>query len=130
MELNFEQLPRFKSHAMTIWSLIPEWSVAHQVPHEAIVNQIYISHAWCNSNPLKAPKKNPVRFLWSWMASAKRYGNLKTPEKPVVKAAEKPNYDMTVEEMKAIRMRNMPQKGTLAAKHQNAIDAEVIKDVA
>lgn len=94
--------------SMKIVELIPEWAEAHEVKHDAIVNQIYIAHAWCNSNPKKAPKKNPVRFLWSWMAAAKRYGNLKSPVPATAKQPEViPPEDMSFEEMVAIRKMNM-----------------------
>lgn len=108
MGLDFEKLPRFKDQAMMVFQLIPQWAHAHQVSEEAVVSQIYTAHAWCDSNPKKAPKKYPVRFLWSWMAAAKRYGNLKTPEKQTLKVQEAlPDEDMTVEEMIAIRQANM-----------------------
>lgn len=104
MELNFERLPRFRSHAMQILSLVPQWAEAHGVPRDAIVNQIYIAHVWADSNPKKAPKKNMSRYLDSWMKSAKRYGNLRAPEVKVEKAPEPPpSYDMSVEEMIEIR---------------------------
>ena len=108
MELDFVKMPRFQKHSMKIWQLIPQWAHAHQVPEEAVIHQLYIAHAWADSNPKKAPKKDPVRFLWSWMAQAKRYGNLKAPQRPTIKLPEpEPNYDMTVDEMIAIRQANM-----------------------
>jgi hypothetical protein len=111
LELDFDKLPRFKKDAMQILTLVPQWAAAHEVPQAAIVNQIYTAHAWADSNPKKAPKKYPVRFLWSWMGSAKRYGNLKSPQAPAAKLLEpKPNYDMTPEEMIAIRERNMRRR--------------------
>jgi len=108
MELNFEKLPRFKMHAMQIATLVPQWAEAHQVPHEAIVNQIYIAHAWADSNPKKAPKKNMARYLFNWMLQAKRYGNLKVPQKAQPRAPEVlPEPDMSIQEMIAIRQQNM-----------------------
>lgn len=122
MDLDFDKLPRFKSHSVQVFGLIPQWAYAHQVPDEAIINQLYIAHAWCDSNPKKAPKKQVSRFLWSWMAQAKRYGNLKVPQKNVPRAPEViPEEDMTFEEMRAIREANMKRKVT---------DAEVVDDVA
>ncbi len=114
MDFNFEKLPRFKAHAFEISLLMPQWARAHQVPCDAIINQIYIAHAWADSNPKKAPKKNITRYLFNWMAQAKRYGNLKVPEKRVqaVKAVI-PEPDMTFEEMQAIRKQNMRPKGGL-----------------
>lgn len=113
MDLNFEKLPRFKNDAMKIWQLIPQWAHAHQVDQGAVINQIYIAHAWLDSNPKKAPKKLITRFLWSWMGQAKRYGNLKTPQKAVPKVIEAHNEDMSVEEMEEIRRRNFPGRGML-----------------
>lgn len=106
MDLNFEKLPRFKSDSMKVWSLIPQWAHAHQVDEQAIISQIYTAHAWCDSNPKKAPKKQVTRFLWSWMGAAKRYGNLKTPQHTLVRPPEKES-EMTYEEMVAIRQENM-----------------------
>lgn len=110
MVLDFERLPRFKPQAMKIVSLTRQWAYAHGVPEEAVITQIYTAHAWCDSNPKRAPKKDMARFLWSWMGQAKRYGNLvvrakEAPREPVVEN----EGDMTVEEMRAIRRRNMPQ---------------------
>lgn len=111
MDLEFDKLPRFQKDSMKIFGLIPQWAHAHQVPEPAIISQLYIAHAWCDSNPKKAPKKQVTRFLWSWMAQAKRYNNLKTPQKAIPKAPEVlPEADMTIEEMKAIRMQNMGGK--------------------
>lgn len=109
MDLNFERLPRFKLHSVQVVALIPQWADAHQVPYQAIVDQIYTAHAWCDSNPKKAPKKSVTRFLWSWMGQAKRYGNLKTKEvtAPRLKEVE---GDMTFEEMIEIRKRNMQRR--------------------
>ncbi len=110
MDLDFRTLHRFKVSALMIISLIPEWANAYQVPEDAIKGQIYTAHAWCNSNPKKAPKKQITRFLWSWMGAAKRYGNLKTPEAVQRKVLEPlPEPDMTFEQMQEITRQNMPQ---------------------
>ncbi len=108
MDLNFEKLPRFKNDSMKVWSLVPQWAHAHEVSEQAIIAQIYTAHAWCDSNPKRAPKKQVTRFLWSWMGQAKQYGNLKTKpaETPKPKDYEE-NRDMTYEEMVAIRQQNM-----------------------
>lgn len=106
MRIDFEKLPRFKSSAMKVLQLIPQWAHAHTVSEEAVVSQIYTAHAWCDSNPKRAPKKNVTRFLWSWMGSAKRYGNLRVPEKVAPRPVEA-EPDMTFEEMVAIRKQNM-----------------------
>jgi hypothetical protein len=107
MDLNFEKLPRWKKDSMAVWTLIPQWAHAHQVDEQAIIAQLYTAHAWCDSNPKKAPKKQVTRFLWSWMNAAKRYGNLKTkPTEPAPRPPQ-PEGDMTFEEMVQIRQRNM-----------------------
>jgi hypothetical protein len=108
MDLNFDKLPRFKIDAMKVWSLVPQWAHAHQVSEEAIIYQLYTAHAWCDSNPKRAPKKQVARFLWSWMGQAKRYGNLKVKPVESLKPKEyEENRDMTYEEMVAIRQQNM-----------------------
>ena len=108
MEIFFEKLPRFKSHAMQIIHLIPQWSFANEVSPEAITRQLYIAHAWCDSNPKRAPKKDPARFLWSWMRQAKKYGNLTATPRDTTYREAPTQEDMTVEEMIAIRRQNMP----------------------
>jgi hypothetical protein len=75
--LDFNQLPRFNSQAFRITSLLSEWAVAYEVHYLDIERQIRIAHAWCDANKRKAPKKDPVRFLFNWMRKAKEYGNLK-----------------------------------------------------
>ncbi len=110
MDLDFTKMPRFMKESFKVWQLIPQWCHAYQVPEDVIIAQIYIAHAWCDSNPKKAPKKLIGRFLTSWMAAAKRYGNLKMPSVPVVPPSTKDaNFaeDMTVDEMIAIRKANM-----------------------
>ncbi len=92
---------------MQIWALVPQWAHAYQVAQDAIVGQIYTAHAWCDSNPKKAPKRLFTRFLWAWMGQAKRYGNLKSKPAPQIPRAPEPEPDMTIEEMRAIRERNM-----------------------
>lgn len=130
MDLDFTKLPRFKNDAMKVWALIPQWAHAYQVPNEAIIQQLYIAHAWCDSNPKKAPKKQIARFLWSWMGQAKRYNNLVVKKREGPKPAQpEPKEDMTFEEMQEIRRRNMPQRGTLASEHKGAIDTETISNV-
>ena len=114
-------------HSVKIMALIQEWADAHQVSRDAIINQIYIAHVWADSNPKKAPRKYMTRYLDSWIKQAKRYGNLKSPEKPQNRPPEpESESDMTFEEMVAIRRRNMPQRATLAAQHKDAIDSEVL----
>lgn len=69
-------MPRFGKHQYEIVGLITEWARAYEVEPAAIERQIPIAHAWINSNPKKAPKKDPVRFLNNWMRLAKKMGNL------------------------------------------------------
>jgi hypothetical protein len=111
---------------MQILTLVPQWAEAHQVPREAIVNQIYIAHVWADSNPKKAPKKNMTRYLDSWMKQAKKYGNLRVPPPPSVPRPPDPEGDMTVEEMREIRRRNMPQYRGDPQKFPGAIDTEAL----
>ena len=127
MELDFERLPKFKHQALQIISLIMEWSAAHHVSRDAVIDQIYTAHAWVCSNPKKAPKKLITRFLYSWMNQAKRYGNLKIKEKPIQRPAEAVSDDsMTFEEMQEIRRRNMPQYRGDPQRFPGAIDTKVI----
>lgn len=91
---------------MKVLVLIPQWAHAHQATEDAIREQIYTAHAWCDSNPKKAPKVNVTRFLWSWMGQARRYNTLM--KKPVIKLrVEEVESDMTIEEMQAIRRKNL-----------------------
>lgn len=78
--LDFSRLNRFKGKQFEIVSLVSEWAMAYGVEPEAIERQIAIAHAWCNANPKKAPKKDPVRFLYNFMRIAKKMGNLVSKE--------------------------------------------------
>lgn len=106
MNLDFEKMPRFKRHTAQILPLLAEWADVHNVPVEAVVDQLYTAHAWCNANPKRAPKKDPVRFLWSWMRQASRWGNLKSKLPPAAVTKEH-EPEMSYEEMVAIRRKNM-----------------------
>jgi len=90
-----------------IISLVPEWAHAFEVETVAILRQIPIAHAWCNSNPRKAPKKDPVRFLHNWMRIAKKMGTLVSKEPDRRYKEQAAAMDMSVEEMIEIRKRNM-----------------------
>ena len=131
MDLDFTKMPRFSKDSMKIWKLIPEWSLAHQVEPQAIISQLYTAHAWIESNPKKAPKRLITRFLHSWMAQAKRYGNLKVKAEPWKPAPPEPEGDMTIEELQEIRRKNMPQYRADPQRFPGAIDtnAEEIKNV-
>lgn len=74
--LDLESLKRFRDHKFKIFNMIPEWAKAYGVPEAAILRQIPFAHAWCNANPTKAPKKDPVRFLNNWLRIAQRMGSL------------------------------------------------------
>lgn len=74
--LDFDRLPKFREFRFQILKLIPEWVAAYETTEAEILRQIGWAHAWCNANPRKAPKKDPVRFLWNWMRHAKRYDNI------------------------------------------------------
>ncbi len=131
MDLDFTKMPRFSKDSMKIWQLIPQWAHAYQVEEQAIINQLYTAHAWCDSNPKKAPKRLITRFLWSWMAQAKRYNNLKSQIKAVLDPPpEDPKEDMTIEEMREIRRKNMPQYRGDPQKFPGAIETEAEKNVA
>lgn len=106
MDLDFEKLPRFKKKTAQILPLLGEWATVHDVPLEAIIDQLYTAHAWCNANPKRAPKKDPVRFLWAWMRQAKRWGNLKS-RIPVAPRPKESEPEMSYEEMVRIRRQNM-----------------------
>ena len=106
----FINFPRFKEHSFRIVSLIPEWARAYQVPEQAILRQLSYAHAWINANPRKAPKRDPVRFLFNWMRLAQKYGNLKVPE-PSKKVQPEKEPDMSFEEMVSIRKRNLGERG-------------------
>lgn len=104
--LDFDKMPRFKSRASDIFRMIPQWAFAFEVPEPEIIRQLGEAHAWIECNPKKAPKKNVMRFLNSWMHAAKRYGNLRVNRQvPVVRTAD-PEPDMSVEDLLAIRRKN------------------------
>ena len=100
-------MPKWMPEACDIMALTETWARAYQVPREAIVRQIPLAYAWCLSNTKKAPKKQITRFLYTWMKNAQRWGNLRVPA-PVQRREPDPEGDMTVEEMREIRRRNMP----------------------
>ena len=108
MDLDFTKMPRFAKDSMKIWQLIPEWAYAYQVDAQAIISQLYTAHAWIESNPRKAPKRLMTRFLHSWMAQAKRYGNLKVQSEPWKPTQPEPEPEMSFEELQRIRRENMP----------------------
>lgn len=74
--IDFAHLPRFQSRQLQIVSMISIWAQGFQVDLAAIERQIPIAHAWADSNPKRAPKRNMVRFLFNWMTRAQRWGNL------------------------------------------------------
>lgn len=112
-ELDFRTLPNWMPDALEIMALVETWAKAYEVPREAIIRQIPIAYAWAQSNKKKAPRKNVVRFLFSWMKQAKKWGNLRVPEVKKPKVEEQANYDMSVEEMIAIRKANMQRSAGL-----------------
>jgi hypothetical protein len=74
--LDFNRMPRFKANAFEIFKMIPLWAGAFEVSQESILRQIPIAHAWADSNPSRAPRKNIIRFLFNWLTKAQKYGNL------------------------------------------------------
>lgn len=111
MEIDYTKLPRFKMNAFEISNLIPQWAEAYEVPVAAIIRQIPIAHAWADSNPKKAPKKNMTRFLHTWMRNAKKYGNLIAAPLDRRYHDAPLEADMTMAELKEIQRRNMPSRG-------------------
>lgn len=103
--INFEPLARFRDNSYKINSLISEWAKAYEVPLEAVEKQVYVAHAWCNSNPKKAPKKDPVRFLNNWMRIAKSMGSLVSKPVDTVYKPIKVNEDeiMTGDDFKRMK---------------------------
>jgi hypothetical protein len=107
--LDFDRLTHFQKFQVTILGMIGEWARTYQCPDEMIERQIREAHSWVRCNPKKAPKKNILRFLNSWMKSAERYHNLRRKEYLPPPPIESEPV-MTVEEMVAIRKKNMPDK--------------------
>lgn len=95
------------SDALEIQALVETWARAYEVPREAVIRQIPIAYAWCMSNKNKQPKKNVIRFLFNFMRLAKKYGNLTTTEKKLYQEAPAAAEDMSFEEMRQIRLKNM-----------------------
>jgi hypothetical protein len=91
--------------------MIPQWAEAFETSEAAVIRQLAWAHGWIDCNPKKAPKKDVMRFLWNWMRTAKKMGNLvesqlNLRERSALEHNEA-NYDMTYEEMVAIRKQNM-----------------------
>ena len=91
--LDLESLNRFRDFKFQILKLIPEWAQVYQVSQEAVMRQIQWAHAWCNANPRKAPKKDPVRFLGNWMRIAKQMGTLVSHPRETAYREEKPSEE-------------------------------------
>jgi len=100
-------MPKWMPEALMIMGLIDEWATAYEVPREAIERQIPIAYAWALSNPKRAPKKQIMRFLHSWMKSAKKWGNLTTEPVDLHYHDNPLEPDMTIEEMREIARRNL-----------------------
>lgn len=105
--IDFDKLPRFRGGQFTILCLISEWAAAYEVEPAAIERQIPIAHVWCNSNPKRAPRRDPVRFLHNWMRIAKERGNLVAQEIDRRYRETIPDADMSFDEMVEIRKKNM-----------------------
>ena len=129
-ELDFREFPKWMPNSLEIMALVDVWAKAHEVSRGAIIRQISIAYAWTQANPKKAPKRLIARFLHSWMAQAKRYGNLKVKAEPWKPSAPEPECEMTIEEMRAIRRKNMPQYKGDPQKYPGAIETEAVKNVA
>ncbi len=108
--IDFDQLPHFKKFQIQILDMIPQWEQTYQVDADAVEKQIREAHAWILTNPKKAPRERILRFLNSWMSSARRYHNLGRKEYLPPPPPPMPEGDMTIEEMVAIRKKNMGQR--------------------
>lgn len=75
-----------------------------------IHRQILMAHAWADNNPGRAPRKDIMRYLNNWMQIADRKGSMRRgPKAPAaIKKDEEP--DMSYEEARAIRIKNMGAK--------------------
>ncbi len=106
-DLDFRQMPEWMPDALEIQALVNTWARAYDVSPEAIKRQIPIAYGWAVSNKNKAPKKNVIRYLFNFMRKAKEFGNL--VEKSIDRTYHEtlPEEEMSVEEMKAIREKNM-----------------------
>lgn len=91
--LDFQKMPRFSNQSLRIMDMIPQWSDLYNVARKTIESQIVTAHVWCNANPEKAPKKQIIRFLNTWMARAKEWGTLKDVPKKDVYVEQKPPED-------------------------------------
>lgn len=115
--IDFDQLPRFKKHQFEIVSRVTEWANAFEVPYEAVERQIPIAHAWCNSNPKKSPKKDPVRFLNNWMRIARNMGSMVA--QPIEnKFQEKPPEDEVMDSGDFVRMKEEILRQKLKARSE------------
>lgn len=106
--LDFDKLPRFKNEQFRIFEMIPRWAEAFETSEKAVIRQLSWAHGWLDCNPRRAPRSNLMRFLWNWMRTAKKMGNL-VESQLELKANQipEPEADMTVEEMIEIRKKNM-----------------------
>lgn len=108
--MDFNLLPRFKAFQFEIITRVPEWARAYEVDPPEIERQIPIAHAWCQNNRRKAPKKDIMRFLNSWMGIAKRSGSLQSTKTNSI-FKEKPPEDETMSGDDWARMRKALKKG-------------------
>lgn len=106
-ELNFHQMPKWMPEALQIQMMIDVWARGYDVPREAVIRQIPIAYAWAQSNPKKAPRKNILRYLNTFMRKAQEFGNLKVPAPRPAALPTDLAVDMTPEEMVEIRKKNM-----------------------
>jgi hypothetical protein len=107
---DFSKLPRFRKHAHRVIELVPQWAMAYQVDELAIWRQLPIAHVWCEANPDKAPKKNVIRFLNSWMRQARSFGNLVVVQtsRPYVEPLIAPEDLLTYEDILDSKERKTP----------------------
>lgn len=104
--IDFDKFARFRGFQMQIVCRIPEWVDIFDVPQGEIERQLALAHGWADNNPKKAPKTNMMRYLYNWLLIAQRKGSLlKKPRENW--SEEKTSDEMSFEEMREIRRRNM-----------------------
>ena len=102
--LDLGSLKRFREKRLEIFQLIPKWATVYEVDESMIMKQIEWAHVWCDANPKRAPKKDPIRFLGNWMRIARQMGTL-VRRKPAFYVESKPseNEIMTGEDWAKMR---------------------------
>jgi len=125
--LDFDKLPRFQKFKFQIVTRIPDWAHAYECSEAAVERQIDIAHAWCDANKRRAPRTDPMRFLFNWLRKAREYGNLSDRRLNAYKEARPQEEEvMTGEDWRAIRQSISPRK-VKGIEVKEAIQGEEIK---